>query len=133
MSQLWRHQRTLDQLSIKVLSISFQRPQINALPTAGEPPPADYYLDLEKSLYHHYGMFSAGFWDLWGPRSFLAYLKLIAKGQKLQKTEGGVEQRGGDVVIDPAGVIRFHHIGSGPGDRPDIDSVLAMIRNFTDN
>ena len=133
MSQLWHHQSTLDQLGINVLPISFQRPQASAFPVAGDPPPIDYYLDLEKSLYHHYGMFSAGFWDLWGPRSWLAYLKLIAKGQKLQKTEGDVEQRGGDVVIDPDGVIRLHHIGSGPGDRPDIDSVLAMIRNFKDH
>ncbi len=128
---MWHHQRTLDQLRINVLPISFQRPQLGTLPAAGDPPPVDYFLDLEKSLYHHYGMFSAGFWDLWGPRSWLAYLKLLAKGHKLIKTDGDVEQRGGEVVIDPAGVIRLHHIGSGPGDRPDIDSVLAMIRNFT--
>ena len=128
---MWHHQRTLDQLRINVLPISFQRPQVRTLPAAGDPPPVDYFLDLEKSLYHHYGMFSAGFWDLWGPRTWLVYLKLLAKGQKLIKSEGDVEQRGGDVVIDPAGIIRLHHIGSGPGDRPDIDSVLAMIKNFT--
>ena len=128
---MWHHQRTLDQLRINVLPISFQRPLVRTLPAAGNPPPVDYFLDLEKSLYHHYGMFSAGFWDLWGPRSWLAYLKLLAKGQKLIKTEGDVEQRGGEVVIDPAGTIRLHHIGSGPGDRPDIDSVLAMIKTFT--
>lgn len=76
-------------------------------------------------------MFSAGFWDLWGPRSWLAYLKLLAKGQKLRKSEGDMEQRGGDVLIDPAGIIRLHHIGSGPGDRPDISIILEMIKNFT--
>ena len=121
----------MDQLGITVLPISFQRLAVSAFPTAGDPPPVDYFLDLEKSLYHHYGMFSAGFWDLWGPRSLLAYLKLLAKGRKLRKSEGDVQQRGGDVLIDPAGIIRLHHIGSGPGDRPDISFILEMIKNFT--
>ena len=75
-------------------------------------------------------MFSAGFWDLWGPRTWLAYLKLLAKGETLMKSEGDVEQRGGDVLIDPAGIIRLHHIGSGPGDRPAIEPVLEMVKNF---
>jgi hypothetical protein len=127
---LWQHQSTLDQLGIVALPISFQRLPASAFSTAGDRPPVDYYLDLEKSLYHHYGMFSAGFWDLWGPRTWLAYLKLLAKGQKLMKSEGDVEQRGGDVLIDPAGIIRLHHIGSGPGDRPDIETVLEMVKNF---
>jgi len=124
---LWHLQRTLDNLKITVLPISFQKPSVPALPVAGDPPPIDFYLDPEKTLYHQYGMFSAGFWDLWGPRSFIAYVKLLAKGQKLSRSDGDIEQRGGDVVIDPDGIIRLHHIGSGPGDRPDIETVLAMI------
>lgn len=95
---------------------------------AGDPPAVDFYLDPEKKLYHHYGMFSAGLWDLWGPRSLIAYVKLLAKGQKLSKSDGDIEQRGGDIVIDPDGIIRLHHIGSGPGDRPDIKTVLTMIQ-----
>lgn len=101
---------------------------MTALPVAGGPPPVDFYLDLEKSLYHHYGMYSAGFWDLWGPRTLIAYITLLAKGQKLKKSDGDIEQRGGDVVIDPDGIIRLHHIGTGPGDRPDIETVLKMIQ-----
>lgn len=72
-------------------------------------------------------MFSAGFWDIWGPRSWMAYIKLLAQGKKLSKSDGDVEQRGGDVVIDPHGVIRLHYIGVGPGDRPAVEQVLTMI------
>ena len=104
-------------------------PSAPGLVMAGDPPPVDYYLDLKKTLYHHYGMFSAGLWDLWGPRTWLAYLKLLIKGEKLKASEGDVEQRGGDVIIDPAGFVRFHHIGSGPADRPEISSALKMIEN----
>ena len=99
------------------------------MPAASGPPPVDYFLDLDKTLYHHYGMFSAGFWDIWGPSTWIAYLKLLARGQKLRKSEGDLEQRGGDVLIDPDGIIRLHRIGSGPGDRPDVESVLAVIKN----
>ena len=116
---MWQHQQTLDRLRVAVLPISFQHPPTCALPAAFAPPPVDYFLDLEKNLYHHYGMFSAGFWDIWGPSTWVAYLKLLARGQKLRKSEGDLEQRGGDVLIDPDGIIRLHHIGSGPGDRPD--------------
>ena len=72
-------------------------------------------------------MFSAGFWDLWGPRSLIAYVKLLAGGQKLSRSDGDIEQRGGYVVIDPEWIIRIHPIGTGPGDRPDIETVLTMI------
>ena len=74
-------------------------------------------------------MFSAGFWDIWGPSTWVAYLKLLARGHKLRKSGGDLEQRGGDVLIDPDGIIRLHHVGSGPGDRPDVKSVLTMIRD----
>ena len=74
-------------------------------------------------------MYSAGFWDLWGFRTMVSYVKLFAKGKKLQKSEGDIKQRGGDVVIDPHGIIQIHHIGTGPGDRPDISSILQLIES----
>lgn len=39
-----------------------------------------------------------------------------------------VGQRGGDVLIDPAGIVRVHHVGDGPADRPSVESLLAAIR-----
>ena len=102
---------------------------MRALDLTATIPPVDYYLDLEKRLYHHYGMFAAGFWDLWGLRTWISYIKLLVKGEKLKKSEGDIEQRGGDVVIDPYGIIQMHHIGAGPGDRPDIPSILRLIES----
>jgi hypothetical protein len=31
------------------------------------------------------------------------------------------------VLIDPAGVVRVHHVGSGPADRPSIESLLRVL------
>ncbi len=125
-SQLWQNIDTLNRLSLKILPISFQRTPTTALASA-EIPPLGYYLDLERQFYHYYGMYSAGFWDLWGPSTWFAYLKLLLQGKKFQKSDGDIHQRGGDILIDPAGIVRLHHIGSGPSDRPSIRSIFHLI------
>jgi len=44
-------------------------------------------IDESRELYRSYGMLSASFWDIWGPRTWLAYLREIIKGQKLKKSD----------------------------------------------
>ena len=39
---------------------------------------------------------------------------LALSGQKLQQSDGDISQRGGDVLIDPDGVVRLVHVGDGP-------------------
>ena len=85
-------------------------------------------VDADRKLYNTYGMLSAGFWDIWGPKSWWAYLKEICKGRLPRKPTGDISQRGGDVLIDPTGVVKFHHVGKGPADRPAIDNVLSIIK-----
>lgn len=85
-------------------------------------------VDADRKLYNAYGMLSAGFWDIWGPKTWWAYLKEICKGRLPRQSTGDVSQRGGDVLIDSTGVVRFHHVGEGPADRPAIDSVLSIIK-----
>jgi hypothetical protein len=34
------------------------------------------------------------------------------------------------VLIDPAGLVRFHHVGSGPGDRPSVDLLLEVLYSY---
>ena len=74
-------------------------------------------------------MFSASFWDVWGAKTWWVYLKEIAKGQKLRKSTGDILQRGGDVLIDPTGIVRLHHVGRGPADRPAVETILRGIGN----
>ncbi len=81
-------------------------------------------VDANRELYRAYGMLDAGFWDVWGPGTWWAYLKEIARGQLPKKSSGDIRQRGGDVLIDPQGILRLHHVGSGPGDRPEVDTIL---------
>ncbi len=84
-------------------------------------------VDDTRETYRNYGMLSASFWDVWGPKTWWAYLKEIVKGKKIIKPGGDIFQRGGDVLIDPGGTVRLHHVGVGPGDRPTVGALLNRI------
>jgi hypothetical protein len=84
-------------------------------------------VDESRETYRDYGMLSASFWNIWGPRTWWAYLKEIVKGGKLRKSGGDVYQRGGDVLIAPDGTVALHHVGAGPADRPAVEKILERI------
>lgn len=84
-------------------------------------------IDDTRETYRNYGMLSASFWDVWGPKTWWALLKEIVKGKKLIKSEGDIYQRGGDVLIGPGGTVHLHQIGVGPGDRPTVEALLDKI------
>lgn len=111
------------------MALTFEAHRNKALPVSGSPPAPSYFLDEKLELYHYYGMYSAGFWDIWGPKTWLAYLRIILKGARPQKSHGDIQQRGGDILIDPKGIIKLHHIGSGPSDRPSPQTIFNLIRS----
>lgn len=84
-------------------------------------------IDSNRQVYRSYGMLTAAFWDIWGPRTWLVYARELLKGNKLVKSKDDIYQRGGDVLIDPQGIVRLHHVGSGPADRPAVDLILSKI------
>ncbi|MBI5558092.1 MAG: redoxin domain-containing protein [Deltaproteobacteria bacterium] len=84
-------------------------------------------VDETREIYRAYGMLDAGFWDIWGPRTWLAYCKELLRGRLPKKTSGDTRQRGGDVLIDPEGIVRLHHVGTGPADRPEVDAILKAV------
>lgn len=86
-------------------------------------------VDEQRQLYRAYGMLAASFWDIWGPQTWWAYLKAILRGQKLQQSQGDISQRGGDVLIDPSGIVRLHHVGEGPADRPSVRQLLEVFHS----
>ena len=84
-------------------------------------------VDDTRQTYRKYGMLTASFWDIWGPETWWVYLKQVLKGERLRKSEGDIYQRGGDVLIDPNGIVSLHHVGAGPADRPAIETILNKI------
>jgi len=84
-------------------------------------------VDRNRELYGYFGMHKAGFWDLWGLSTWRAYFREILKGNLPKAAHDDIHQRGGDVLIDPEGMVRLHHIARGPADRPDIDEVIRIV------
>jgi alkyl hydroperoxide reductase subunit AhpC len=87
-------------------------------------------VDESRTLYRAYGMLDAGFWDIWGPGTWVAYFREILRGRLPQKSSGDIRQRGGDVLIDPEGIVRLHHVGTGPADRPAVNVILRTVFAF---
>jgi hypothetical protein len=83
-------------------------------------------VDAGRAVYRAYGMDRARRRDLWSPATALAYARALVRGQRLRRGDGDVHQRGGDVLIDPDGLVRLHHVGRGPADRPPVERLLAL-------
>ena len=87
-------------------------------------------VDESRTLYGAYGMLQGRLWHIFGLPAVWAYAKLLMQGRKLRGTSGNVRQLGGDVLIDPQGIVRLHHIGSGPADRPAVSLLFETIRRL---
>jgi hypothetical protein len=85
-------------------------------------------VDRDRVLYRGYGMHQGRLRDIWGGRTWIAYMKEFARGRLPKYSGGDTRQLGGDVLVDPAGIVRFHHVGSGPGDRPSVAAILKARR-----
>ena len=85
--------------------------------------------DADMQLYRRYGMHRGHWWDLFGPGSIWKYLKLIFSGHRPGQPGKDWQQLGGDILIDPDGIIRLHYVSETPHDRPDVDQILQQIVN----
>ena len=87
-------------------------------------------VDDTRVIYKGFDMLAASFWDVWGLKTWLVYFREMTKGHKPEKSEGDIYQRGGDVLIDPKGIVRLHHVGEGPADRPSITNILKIVKEY---
>jgi hypothetical protein len=130
---LRHHEKSLAELGIKVVVVTFEAGFLARRYVEETKLPWPLLVDENRELYRAYEMLFAGFWDIWGPKTWWAYLKEIVHGRLPKKSTGDISQRGGDVLIDPAGIVRFHHVGQGPSDRPSPDAILRIVRSKTDS
>ncbi len=85
-------------------------------------------IDRPRALYSAYGMGRGRRAAIWGPATWWAYAQLIARGRRVRRPTGDVQQLGGDVLVDPTGSVTLHHVGKGPADRPPVRAILGLIR-----
>lgn len=122
-----QHQRELTTAEVDVLVVTFEMPE-RARKYADESElPWPLLIDTDRSLYRAFGMDRADSWTVFGPRSWIGYIALLLRGRRLKKPTGDVHQLGGDVLIDPKGIVRYHYVGDGPIDRPSVGQLLARV------
>lgn len=84
--------------------------------------------DENQQVYREYGLQRASWWALYNPLSILRYLKLILSGTRPGKPGKDWEQLGGDVLVDPDGIVQLHHVSQNPHDRPEVETILDLVR-----
>jgi hypothetical protein len=85
-------------------------------------------IDRRRALYGGYGMGHGQWSAIWGPATWWAYARLIARGDRPRRPTDDIHQLGGDVLVDPTGRVALHHVGKGPADRPRVAVLLERIR-----
>ena len=121
-------ERELEALDVRVLVVTFEpRPVARAYVDETR---TRWRLvsDESRSLYGAYGMGRARWRHLLGPSAILAYAREMTRGRLPRWPAADPVQQGGDVLIDPAGVVRLAHVGAGPGHRPPLERLLAVRR-----
>lgn len=126
--QLRQQEQELTALNIEVRVVTFETAAAARRYLGDTELPWPLLLDEDRALYRAYGMERGRWWQIWGPRTLWTYLKLILAGRKLEKASGDPNQLGGDVLVDPAGIVRVHHVGSTPADRPSVESLIRLVR-----
>lgn len=126
--QLRQQQEALSALDVRVLVVTFEGVGSARHYLSDTDLPWPLLLDEERTLYRAYGMERGRWWQVYGPRTLWAYLKLLLSGRRLEAAGADPDQLGGDVLIDPDGIVRLHYVSDNPADRPSVASLIAQIR-----
>lgn len=124
-----QHGQTLKDLDIRVLVVTFESGAFARAYAQETGLGWAVMIDETRSLYEAYGMLRGRLRDIWGPRTWWAYAQEALRGRWPGPARADTSQLGGDVLIDPEGVVRLVHVGSGPADRPSIESLLEIRRH----
>jgi peroxiredoxin len=120
-------EETLKKLHVRVVVVTFENDYLARCYVEDTALAWPVLIDETREAYKSYDMLAASFGDIWGFKTWVAYFWELRKGNKPKKSDGDIYQRGGDVLIDSDGIVRLHHVGEGPADRPSVDSVLKVV------
>lgn len=127
MSQLRQQQERLDELQIDVKVVAFDNDVMAMAYVKSTGLQWPLLLDTDRELYAQYGMHRGSWWDIYSPTSIAKYIRLMIGGKKPGKPGSDWQQMGGDVLIDPDGIVRIHHVSTNPHDRPTAEEILSIV------
>jgi hypothetical protein len=121
---LQQHEQAFEDLETRIVVVTFETTPFVRAYVAETKVTWPILIDRNRTLYRHYGMHRGDLWNIWGPRTWLAYARELAHGRLPTYSDADTRQLGGDVLVDPAGIVRLHYVGSGPADRPSVAAIL---------
>ena len=120
-----RAERELDARGVRVLVVTFEAPPAARAYVEETGTRWPVVSDESRALYRACGMGRARWRHLLGPSALLAYAREAARGRLPRVPRADPVQQGGDVLIDPEGIVRLVHVGAGPAHRPPVARLLA--------
>lgn len=123
-----RHEKEIEGLSLRILVVTFETRERGEAYVRETGLPWPLLIDRHRALYSAYGMGQGRWWSIWGPASWWAYIRLIGRGQRPRRPTGDIRQLGGDILVDPRGMVALHHVGKGPADRPAVSALFERVR-----
>lgn len=127
MSQLRKNETDFESLDVDVKAVSFDSPSLGKRYANARDLSWPMLHDQERELYRAYGFSRGKLANLIGPLTTLKYIPQILGGHAGPPGKD-LFQMGGNVLIDPNGIVRMHHASTGPHDRPTAEEILAVIR-----
>lgn len=127
MSQLRQNQSQLDELRIEAKIVAFDNDIMAKMYSQSTKLQWPLLLDKSRKLYAAYGMQRGSWWAIYSPLSIAKYIWLIIRGRKPGKPGKDWRQLGGDVLIDPDGIVRLHHVSADPHDRPQLERIFQIV------
>lgn len=131
MAQLRQEQQAIGEMGLDILVITFEELWVAKLYAEEVQLPWPLLLDANRGLYRRYRMEQASLGTVMGPFLWWGYIKLLLRGRRLKAPTGDIRQLGGDVLLDPGGIIRFHHVMQTPLDRPALKVIFDVVREAT--
>jgi hypothetical protein len=129
-SQLRQRSEELGELGVEPVLVSFASALHTRQYVAERRLEWPVLIDERRELYRAYDMGRAPLWEVWGPATWMAYGRALLAGERLRPGRDDPRQRGGDVLVDPEGILRLHHAGRGPADRPSVNAIIACVRRL---
>ena len=111
-----------------VVVIAFSAPDHVAAYQRARLAPLTVLVDEHRVAYRSYGLGRGSVWKVWGPRIWWAYLKLVARGRRLQRPIDDTLQLGGDFVVGRDGRLLYGFRSADPDHRPAVDDLIAAVR-----
>jgi hypothetical protein len=121
----------LESLDARVYAVSFEPPERVRAFIGREPQPFGILSDVERKGYEAFGfgelkgveLLKVANWN-----ALCVYAEGMLHGHHLRFRPHQIAQLGGDVVVDPRGVVTFIHASEDPGDRPRPEVLVDALR-----